>query len=369
MNDASIPSRALPKPPPGWIIRAAMAVSRMIEAVGRAMVPPGPLVFRDIFGAAKTEMIGVLCRHRVFDLLDQPQTAETIAARLGFDVDRTFRLLRCAAHFDLLSVSPDLRFSLTRAGRALTSDHPSRARDFAVYFSSRSNFAAWSQLENTLRSDEHGFKLAHGTDVWSWFDAHPDERDTFARAMMGLTLQDAPFVASLYPWQEVQKVCDVGGGRGTLLSELLLRHGHLTAMLVDAPGVLELARTLLAHRGVGERVQLVPGSFFDSVPEGADAYVIKNVLHDWDDATCVRILEVVRRAMKPGQRLVLVEQLLERDDARHFVNVVDMHMMIACVNGRERSRAELRALMERAGFTAGRIFPGPITSVLEGRAV
>jgi hypothetical protein len=158
--------------------------------------------------------------------------------------------------------------------------------------------------------------------LWQWFDEHTDEREIFAHAMMGLTVGDAPVIAKLYPFREIVPVCDVGGGRGTLLSELLIRHPHLKGVLCEGPGVLESARTLFEARGVLDRVDLVPGTFFESVPTGADAYLLKNVLHDWDDATCVKILRVVRAAAAPGARLLVAESLVERDSrdlipARH----------------------------------------------------
>jgi hypothetical protein len=172
----------------------------------------------------------------------------------------------------------------------------------------------------------------------------------------------------MYPWREVTRVCDVGGGRGTLLSELLIRHPHLRGVLCDGAGVLASAGPLLRARGVADRVELVAGSFFGAVPRGADLYVLKNVLHDWDDARCARILGVVRAAMEPGQRVLVVESLLERNQV-DLTAFVDVHMMTVCDEGRERSRAELEQLLTAAGFRPGRVEAAPTVAVLEGVAV
>jgi hypothetical protein len=191
----------------------------------------------------------------------------------------------------------------------------------------------------------------------------------FAHCMMGITVAHAPAIAALYPFAEVKRVCDVGGGRGTLLGEILLRHPHVQGVLCDAPGVIESARELLAARGVADRVEFSHGSFFERVPSGCDAYIVKNVLHDWDDAACQKILGVVRAAMSPGQRLVVCEILVDRLARDAHGTRVDLQMMIACDQGRERSEGELRALLGECGFRATRVFPFPIVSVIEAEAV
>jgi hypothetical protein len=139
--------------------------------------------------------------------------------------------------------------------------------------------------------------------------------------------------------------------------------------LCDGPGVIEQARQLVARRGVAERMELVPGSFFDTVPIGADAYLLKNVLHDWDDARSLQILGNVRRAMQPGGRLILCESLVEKNDANGLAAMADVHMLMVCDDGRERSRAELAALLTASGFRPGRVLPSPTVSVIEGIAI
>jgi hypothetical protein len=260
-------------------------------------------------------------------------------------------------------------FANNRRSRVLLSGQPTRTREWALYFSSGSNVAAWADLPRTIETGESAFRRVHGVSVWEWFDAHPDEREMFAHCMMGITVRDAPLVASLYPFAEVNRLCDVGGGRGTLLSEILLRHGNVQGVLYDAPGVIQSARDLLQKRGLSARVELAPGSFFDAVPEGCDAYLMKNILHDWDDATCKRLLANVRRAARPGARIILVEQLVEQNSQDPIATFVDLQMMIACDEGRERSLEELKTLLAEAGFRYRRVFTSPTLGVIEGEAV
>jgi hypothetical protein len=313
--------------------------------------------------------MGIAARHRIADrLAERPRTAGELAAETGLDADALHRTLRALAALDVFRLDGDGRFANARAANALRSGRQMRMREYAEYFASPSNLRAWADAEETVRTGKNAFERVHGVSVWDWFDRHPDERETFAQLMMGLTTVDAPFIARLYPWQEVKRVCDVGGGRGTLLSELLIRHDHLRGVLCDAPGVIESARLLLERRGVMARVELAAGSIFSDVPAGADAYVLKNVLHDWDDARSLQILGVVRKAMQPGARLIICETLTERNDAVSLGCLADVHMMMVCSDGRERGRAEYARLLEASGFRAGRVLAGPTVSVIEGVA-
>jgi hypothetical protein len=268
-------------------------------------------------------------------------------------------------------------FAMTSAGRftnnfrsdALRSGRPGAVREFVEYFATRSNVDAWNQFDETLKTGKNGFWSAHGTSVWDWFDAHPGERDLFASAMMGMTVMTAPTIANLYPWGELGRVCDVGGGRGTLLSELLLRFPTLRGVLYDGQGVVALGRELLEARGVMDRATLETGSFFDRVPEGSDAYVLKNILHDWNDDACRTILGGVRAACPPGSKVVILEMLVEHGDDAGAGPPSDVQMMMVCDEGRERSRAEYRALLEATGFRLGRVTPHALISAIEGVAI
>src|SRR5262249_54729519 len=150
----------------------------------------------------------------------------------------------------------DGRFANNRISRALRAGALARTREWTLYFSSGSNATAWLDVARTLETGESAFKRGHGVNVWERFDAHPDEREMFAHSMMGITVLHAPAIAALYPFSEVKRLCDVGGGRGTLLGEIVLRHPHIQGVLCDGAGVIESARELLASRGVAERVEL-----------------------------------------------------------------------------------------------------------------
>ncbi|MGH7434056.1 MAG: methyltransferase [Polyangiaceae bacterium] len=356
--------------PPALAVRAVIGLRRFLHRLADALTPADLVVFERSTGLAETALLGAVARHDLVDLLEErgPLDAAAIAVARGLDADAVHRTLRALAAMGVFVMHDDGRFSNNRISRALRSGTVERSREWALYFSSGSNATAWLDLARTLETGESAFKRVHGMNVWEWFDAHPDEREMFAHCMMGISALHAPAIASLYPFEEVKRLCDVGGGRGTLLGEILLRHPHIQGVLCDGAGVVESARELLTARGVADRVELRPGSFFEEVPSGCDAYLLKNVLHDWDDATCKQILRVVRAAMTPGQRLIVCEIVVDRLSRESQGTRVDLQMMIACDQGRERSADEIRALLSECGFRFTRAFPYPIVSVFEAEA-
>lgn len=355
--------------PPGLAVRAAIALRRSLLRAAEAVIPARVALLERVIASSEANLLGELGRLKVADLLERgPLSAEEIALRTNTNPDAMARTLRALVYSGVFARRADGKFENNRISRALL-DQDDSSRAFAVYFASKSNQHAWADFAETLRTGKNAFDRVHGTSVWDWFDAHPEERETFARAMMSITIAEAAGIATTYPFGEVQKVCDVGGGRGTLLSEILLHHPKVQGILVDAPGVLESAKAVLDARGVRERVELAPGSFFDSVPSGADAYVLKTVLHDWDDERSKKILSVVRAAMKPGARLVLVDFICE-PDCDHYGVMVDMHMMLVCGEGRERSRADFERLLLASGFQMKRLLSTSTgMGVIEGLAV
>lgn len=356
--------------PPGVAVRAVMAMRKALLKAADALVPPHLVVLERVMASAGSHVLAELARLGVPDLLaDRPLSAAELAARTQTNADAMHRTMRAAVAMGVFERTTDGRFANNRLSDALRERDLESARAFAIYFGSKSNMHAWADFGETLRTGKSAFDRVHGTTVWDWFDEHPEERETFARAMMGLTLVEAPGIAETYPFGELGKICDVGGGRGSLLSEILLHHPGLRGILCDAPGVLESAKPLLAQRGVADRVELVPASFFDAVPPGADAYVLKNILHDWDDARSIAILEKCRAAMERGQKVLVIEALVESDSEDHGT-LSDLQMMVVCGEGRERGRADFDRLFRASGFRLGRVFETPTTTgIIEGIAV
>jgi hypothetical protein len=349
------------------LVRAALALRHFLRRLSDALVPGNLIMLEMTTGLALTHLLGAVARFGIADELAKgPATAADLARRLALDENALFRTLRALSMRGVFVMLADGRFANDRLASALMSGSASRTREWALYFSSGSNVAAWGDFAETLRTGVSAFDRVHGMTVWAWFDAHADEREMFAHVMMGLTSNDAPAIAAMYPFQEIDVLCDVGGGRGLLLSELLLRFPGMRGVLAERASVLGSARELLASRGVLDRAQLVAGDFFESVPQGASAYLLKSVLHDWDDEACRRILLAVRRAARPGARLLVCETLISQDVSDHFATMSDLQMMVVCSNGKERTLQEIQELLRSTGFRYRRHFAFPSVTVIEG---
>jgi O-methyltransferase len=366
-SSVTLPTTPFPSAPPGFVIRAALWLRGALERAARAVGPGELALFDDVTSATALPVLSALVQRGVPEALTAgPRSAAELAALTGANEDALFRALRCVGLKGYFRLRDDGRFEHSASSRALVGGRLACAREFLLYFASGSNQAAWQRFDHALATGHSPFDHVHGMNVWQWFEQHPDERENFAHAMMGITVNDAPVIAQLYPFSELKTLCDVGGGRGTLLSELLLRHPHLAGELYDSPGVLESAAKLLDARGVSPRVKLTAGNFFERVPGGSDAYLLKNILHDWDDATCLTILKHVRAAAGTSGKVLIAEVVVERNSRDPRGVSCDLQMMVACSDGRERSRAEYERLLERAGFRLGRVFSYPTISVLEG---
>lgn len=364
---------------PGWLnrpplrltLRALLAVRRALQAAADAVVPSQLALFEQAVGVTRTQLLHAAARLRLPDLLaGPPRSATELARATGCDPDALFRALRGLAAMGVLRLRRDGRFENGRLARAFRSGLAGSMRDYLDYLGSPAHLAAWAQLDGSLESGGGAFPRVHGMSVWRWLALHPDEERTFAGAMVGLTELQAPAVAAGYPFGELGSVCDVGGGHGTLLAEVLRRYPRLRGVLFDAPQVVAAAEGLLAARGVAGRVERVGGDLLEAVPAGCDAYLLKDVLHDWDDATAVRVLRACRRAARPGGRVLVVEMLLDGPRAASMSAMVDLEMMVVTEGGRQRSVSDHQRLMVRAGLRPGRAVAllGPL-GLVEGIAV
>lgn len=367
-SPSTLTNKPLPAPP-ALAVRAAIALRRRLLRAADAVVPPALVILeKSCWGIGGSAVLGELARRRIADLVDaRPMTSEEIAAEAGASPDAMHRVMRAALGMGFFERDSSGRYTNNRLSSALVSGRTT-ARAAADWFGSSANAQAWADFGATLTTGKNAFERVHGAHVWDWYDQNPAARDLFSQMMLSATLFHAPGLVVSYPFGNSQRVCDVGGGAGALLSEVLVRHPAVQGVLYDGVGALDEAKELLAQRGVLERVELVPGSFLESVPEGCDTYLLKTVLHDWDDKRALAILARCRAAMQPGAKLLVIESLV--DDTTEGLGVwLDILMMAIFSDGRERSRAEYTSLLERSGFGVTRVVDAPTPmSIIESVA-
>lgn len=276
-----------------------------------------------------------------------PLSAADLAAAAGCDPRSLHRLLRALASVEVYQELPDGRFTITPLGDQLRSDIEGNARGLAAYVGRPHTWQSWSALVHNVRTGENASLSVHGQTNWQFMAEHPDESAIFDAAMTSNSDQAAAAILQAYDFGRFGCLVDVGGGRGALLAAILALHPSVRGMLFDQPHVVSGALERLEKAGVQDRCQVVGGDMFDEVPAGGDAYIMKAILHDWEDPQALAILRACRRAMADSATLLVIERLL--DGGNRTVAFSDLNMMVG-PGGLERTTAEYADLFAAAGF-------------------
>jgi hypothetical protein len=336
-------------------------------AMATAEVPPPIAMLQLISGFWISRCIYVAAKLGIPDLVkDEPKNAAELAAATGTDAPSLFRVMRALASVGVLSQDADNRFAITPLSETLRSDIRGSLRAFAMTELGEEHYPAWGELLHSVRTGEIAFDHAFGKPIWEFFSENPENARIFNDAMSGMTAQANDAILSQYDFGGIRTLMDVGGGHGGLITSVLQRHPGMKGILFDSPQVIEGARAVVDHSGVNDRCRLAAGNFFESVPGGADAIILKWIIHDWNDEQCVTILRNCHRALPENGKLILVEAVVPASNEPHFSKFIDLNMLVM-TGGRERTEQEFRALYDAAGFRLTRIVPteSPF-SVIEG---
>ena len=285
-----------------------------------------------------------------------PRSAAELAGPLKLHAASLHRLMRTMASLELLAERPEQRFALTALGEALKTGAPSSARASLLMIGSRWYQSSFEEFIHALETGRTGFEKAHGMGLFDYLAKHPEEASLFSDAMVGLHSGEPPAVAAAYDFSNFDTVVDVGGATGNMLAAILTRHTRPRGVLFDRPHVVKDAPALLAEKGVSDRVAIVAGDFFATVPAGGDAYVLSHIIHDWNADQCLTLLGHVRKAIKPAGRLLIIEIVLTEGDAPHPGKMLDIVMLVV-TGGQERTESEYRALLAKTGFQLSRVVP------------
>ena len=284
-----------------------------------------------------------------------PRHVDDIAADTVTHAPSLHRLLRTLSSGGIFIETEPGQFALTPLGQTLRSDVPDSVRAAVIWVSEPMHYGTCGDLATTVRTGEPAFDRLFGDAYFDHLAANPDAARVWDEGMACFSgMEDAP-IAQAYQFPSGARVVDVGGGQGGFLAEVLKTDPSLRGVLFDLPEVVEKPR-VLHGAGLLDRCELVGGNFFESLPPGADRYVFKRVLHDWDDETCVRLLKLCRDVIPADGRLLVVDAVIPPGNDPHPAKIVDMVMM-GVLTGRERTEDELAALFTASGFTLNRVLP------------
>lgn len=350
--------------PPAAVLSAITGVRGAIQRLHRATVPADVAVVEMAMGAWVTQALYAAVRLGIPDeLRDGPLSADEVAARVGADPDATYRLMRLLASQSIFTLR-DGKFALTRLGRTLRRDDPRSPAAFIAWAGCPVQWEHWGSATHSVRTGETAVKAIRGVEIFDYLETNPETAAIFNNAMTGVSSIAIEAAVPAYDFSDRKKIVDVGGGHGALLAAVLSAAPNASGVLFDLPSVTERAGEAFDAAGVADRATREGGSFFESVPAGGDAYLLKTVIHDWDDEKSVAILRNVRAAIAPDGRVLLFELVLPEGAPAHLGMLLDLEMLVSA-GGRERTAAEYSALLRDAGFRLTRVVPtaGPMSIV------
>jgi SAM-dependent methyltransferase len=330
------------------------------------MNDPANEILRLGFGFAVSQALRVAAELKIADLLEKGErTVDDLAGEAGANAGALYRVLRLLASEGVFLEMSPRRFQQTDLSAALRSDAPRSPRDYIRMVNSEP-YQAFHHLLHSVRTGEPAFERVFGAPRFAWLSAHPEQAELFQRAMIGIGAGANEAVAEACDYSLFQRIVDVGGGHGQLLSAILSRNPALSGVLFDLPAGIAAAAT-----GIGgplPRTELVAGDFFPAAPQGADAYIMKRVIHDWDDERAILILRNCRNAMRPGGKILIAETLVEAGNAPDLNKMLDV-TMLAVTGGVERSEDQFAKLLTEAGLRLDRrIVTASSLSILEASA-
>lgn len=334
--------------------------------------PPQAALMQMIMGFMLSQAIYVAAKLGIADLLnDEPMSAEELAQETETDARSLYRVLRALASAGIFSEVEERRFALTPLAEVLRSDAQGSLRASAIFMGEDWHLRPWVDIMHGVKTGRTSFEHVYGKEYFPYIyePEHREEARVFDEAMTSMSSYVSPTIAAAYDFRGIDHLVDVGGGHGLLLASILKANPQMKGVLFDAPQVAEGALKLMAQEGLTERCAVAAGDFFEAVPEGADAYIMKHIIHDWDEERALRILKNCHRAMQPHGRLLLVEMVLPEGDAPSPGKFLDLEMLLLA-GGQERTEEEYRTLLAKAGFELTSVTPtqSPM-SIVEARRV
>lgn len=316
-----------------------------------------------IMGFRTTQLLHVAAKLNIADKLDAgPRTAQELAEQVNVLPAALYRLLRALTSLDVLTETAEGAFALTSTGKLLRSNLPGSMRNVALLYGEDWLWRAYGNLQYSVETGRPAFPETHGVRFYDFLSRNPEAAAVFHAAMTDFSGHEARAIVDAYDFAGVDSIVDVGAGQGALLAAILRAYRHVSGLAFDLPAAEPEFHRMLGGSDLPGRARFVAGDFFDVLPHGADVYLLKSVLHNWDNAAVLRILQVCRRAIAPAGRLLVIERLVTSESVSSEAKLFDINMLVT-VGGQERTEREYAELLEQAEFRLVRTVPtlSPLT--------
>lgn len=310
-----------------------------------------PLLRELIMGFRATQIIATAAKLDLAAFLENgPQSAAQLAAATKTNEERLYRLLRALTNLDVLKANEDATFSLAPLGKLLRDGVPGSLRSVAILYGESWLWEAYAQLPHSIENATPAFDHAHGRGLYDFLKQNPSAAEKFNKAMTAFSDHEAEAVRKAYSFSTAKTIVDIGGGQGLFVLSLLNTYPHLKGVVFDLPLVIDSAINV----EVSARIHYVSGNFFEGVYRGGDVYILKSVLHNWDDQSCLTILQNCLDAMQPAARLLIIERVLAAGNEKSEAILFDINMLVM-TEGQERTEAAYKRLLETSGFILNQV--------------
>jgi SAM-dependent methyltransferase len=320
-------------------------------------IPPVAMMFQFLFGTVVQKSIYVIAELGIADFVNEKaMSAEELAERTSTDAAALYRVLRMLAGVGFFAENADGKFELTPLAALLVKDNPNSMRDFALMMGDDWSWQTVKNLRHSVETGKMAHEKAYGKTTWEYFEENPEIGTIFNRAMTSNSLADVSPIVKAYDFSRFGTIADIAGGHGILLSGILQANPNARGILFDIPSVIADGGEFFEKAGAANRIEKVSGDFFESVPSGADAYIMKHIIHDWDDAESIRILKNIHSAMNPNGRVLIVEMIVPEGNEPSPAKILDVQMLMF-TGGKERTAKEYAELLDKSGFRMTQIVP------------
>jgi len=319
---------------------------------------PYDVLFQMVIGKWISQAVGTVVEIGVPDQLAKgARKCRDIARAVGVSEDGLYRLLRALASVGLFAEGADRWFRLTGMGQLLRSDHPESLAGYARFTAHDITWRPWGLLSYSVKTGMPAFDHLFNASVFEHFSRNPEVASVFDDAMTSISAMEARAASDAYDFKGVETLMDVAGGHGLLLATVLRRHKRMRGVLFDLPHVAANAAMTFTRAGITGRVRIESGDFFKELPSGADAIIMKHIVHDWDDESATRILQACHRALDKRGKVLIVDPVVPPSNVPHYGKLLDLEMLVLTPRGRERTKAEFVKLLRGAGFRLSRVIP------------
>jgi len=351
-------SRKQQKLPPYCFIKLISLFRSCLSRINRNLYPGAVVLYEQFQNLWILPALHVIAELNIAELLKKtPKSIEELAGETGSHTESLYRTMRALASVGIFKEKKNRYFALTPRSKALLNNHNDSLRYVLLHHLGNPNWNVLGNLAHTIRTGEDAFTKINGEPIYDYLNHHPEQSEIFSKSMSNLSDLSLSPILQAYNFSANKIIADIGGGEGFLLASILDKYKNQTGILFDLPNEVRKWPEILDKFGVSDRMIVVQGNFFESIPIQADIYILKNIIHNWNDEKCIQILRNINKSMPPNGKILIIEMVLLSNNLDPLPKILDIQMLAAVPGGKERTKKEFSDLVNKSGLHLNRFIP------------